>query len=148
MTQAQAKVQTRMSLFSLRKTEPKPSRLSRLKLEMNRDQTGLRAGVLLPVLVTALVVSLGIAALRIDLLRVRYALAAATLEEQRLLDESRSLTAEMRKLRDPYHLALQARDLGFVRPSRLIDLREVEAAKTPIPERVAAHQANTSSSLP
>ena len=148
MTQAQAKVQTRMSLFSLRKTEPKPSRLSRLKLEMNRDQAGLRAGVLLPVLVTALVVSLGIAALRIDLLRVRYALAAATLEEQRLLDESRSLTAEMRKLRDPYHLALQARDLGFVRPSRLIDLREVEAAKTPIPERVAAHQANTSSSLP
>ena len=71
---------------SLRKSESKPSRLSRLKLEMNRDRTGLRAGVLLPVLVTALVVSLGIAALRIDLLRVRYALAAATLEEQRLLD--------------------------------------------------------------
>ena len=148
MKQAQAKVQTRMSLFSLRKAEPKPSRLSRLRLEMNRDRTGLRASVLLPVLVTALVVSLGIAALRIDLLRVRYALAAATLEEQRLLDESRTLTAEMRTLRDPYHLALQARDLGFVRPSRLIDLRHAEAAQTPIPERVAAHQASPSLSLP
>ena len=148
MTQAKAKVQTRVSLFSLRKSEPKPSRLSRLKLEMNRGRIGLRAGVLLTVLVTALVVSLGIAALRIDLLRVRYALAAATLEEQRLLDESRMLTAEMRTLRDPYHLALQARDLGFVRPSRLIDLRNVEAAQTPIPERVAAHRPSASLSLP
>jgi len=100
------------------------------------------------VLVTALVVSLGIAALRIDLLRVRYALAAATLEEQRLLDESRTLTAEVRKLRDPYHLALQARDLGFVRPSRLIDLRDVAPVQTPMPERVAAHQASASLSLP
>ena len=148
MTQAHAKLQTRISLFSLRKPEPKPSRLRRLKLEMNRDRAGLRAGLLLPVLVTALVVALGIAALRIDLLRVRYALAAATLEEQRLLDQSRSLTAEMRKLRDPYHLALQARDLGFVRPSRLIDLREAEATQTPMPERVAAHRSSAALSLP
>jgi hypothetical protein len=104
--------------------------------------------VLLPVLLTALLVSLGVASLRIDLLRVRYALAAATLEEQRLLDESRALTAQMRRLRDPYHLALQARALGFVRPARLIDLRDTELTRPPKPERVAAHRPRAVSSLP
>jgi hypothetical protein len=76
----------------------------------------------LPVLVVVLAVALGVAALRTELLRVRYALAEATLEEQRLLDEERALTAERRKLRDPVHLARRAEALGFVRPEHLIDL--------------------------
>ncbi|MEE3326039.1 MAG: hypothetical protein VX252_01755 [Myxococcota bacterium] len=148
MSQAQSTSRTRVPLFSLRKAKPKRTGLSRLKPGLIRERTGLRAQVLLAVLVTALLVSLGVAALRIDLLRVRYALAAATLEEQRLLDESRTLTAQMRRLRDPYHLALQAKELGFVRPARLIDLRDSTLAKEPLPERVAAHRPNAALSLP
>jgi len=83
---------------------------------------GLSPRRVLPVLVVALVVALGLAALRIEVLRVRYALAEATLEEQRLLDEERALMAERRRLRDPVHLARRAEARGFVRPEHLIDL--------------------------
>ena len=58
-----------------------------------------RAFGLLSTLAAVLVVALGVSALRIDLLRIRYALGEAIAEEQRLLDEQRSLTAEMRRLR-------------------------------------------------
>jgi hypothetical protein len=70
----------------------------------------------LPVLIVVLLVALGVASLRIELLRLRYALAAATLEEQRLLDDERMLTAARRRLRDPVHLARSAEGLGFVAP--------------------------------
>ena len=70
----------------------------------------------LPVLIVVLLVALGVASLRIDLLRLRYALADATLEEQRLLDDERMLTAARRRLRDPVHLARLADELGFVPP--------------------------------
>ena len=148
MTQAKLKSSTRLRLSALRNAQTKLAKPGRLGLRSGQQRVPLRARVLLPVLLTALLVSLGVASLRIDLLRVRYALAAATLEEQRLLDESRTLTAQMRRLRDPYHLALQARELGFVRPARLIDLRDSELARPPTPERVAAHRPRTISSLP
>jgi hypothetical protein len=76
----------------------------------------------LPALIAVLVVALGVAALRTELLRLRYALAEATLEEQRLLDEERALKAQRRRLRDPVHLARRAGELGFVRPENLVDL--------------------------
>lgn len=81
----------------------------------------------LPILITVLVVALGVAALRTELLRLRYALAEATLEEQRLLDEERALKAQRRRLRDPVHLARRAGELGFVRPEHLIDLPAASA---------------------
>ena len=148
MTQAKRKGSTHLRLSGLRSAQTELTKPGRLDLEAGRRAFSMRARVLLPVLITALLVSLGVAALRIDLLRVRYALAAATLEEQRLLDESRSLTAEMRRLRDPYHLAMQAKELGFVRPARLIDLRDSKLAQPPTPERVAAHRPAAAMSLP
>jgi hypothetical protein len=82
-----------------------------------------RPGVaVLSTLAAVLVVALGVSALRIELLRIRYALGEAMAQEQQLLEEQRSLTAEMRRLRDPVQLAERARRLGFVRPERLIDL--------------------------
>ena len=81
-----------------------------------------RAVGVLSTLAAVVAVALGVSALRIDLLRIRYALGEAIAEEQRLLDEQRSLTAEMRRLRDPVQLAERARRLGFVRPEQLIDL--------------------------
>ena len=81
-----------------------------------------RAIGMLSTLAAVLVLALGVSALRIDILRIRYALGEAIAEEQRLLDEQRSLTAEMRRLRDPVQLSERARRLGFVRPDQLIDL--------------------------
>ncbi len=76
---------------------------------------------LLP-LVIGLLAALMLASLRIDLLRGRYALAAAIEQEQALQSEKRVLTARMRELRDPAMLARRAEALGFVRPDELIDL--------------------------
>lgn len=93
---------------------------------IGRDVAGasrsLSARRVLPVLVAVLFVALGVTALRTELLRVRYALGDATLAEQRLLDEERTLTARRRQLRDPVHLAHAATELGFVRPEHMIDV--------------------------
>lgn len=96
--------------------------LGLIGLDVAADTPRLDPRKVLPVLIAALAVALCVAALRTELLRVRYALAEATVEEQRLLDEERALKAERRKLRDPVHLARRAEALGFVRPEHLIDL--------------------------
>jgi hypothetical protein len=77
----------------------------------------------LPVLlVGGLIATLGLTALRIDLIRQRYALAAAMGEEKRLLEEERTLIAQVRSLRDPARLTALAQEMGFVRPAREIHL--------------------------
>ncbi len=81
-----------------------------------------RMRMLIPLLGFALVVALGIAALRIDLIRVRYALAAATKKEEALMNEQRMLIVRRRALRDPVELATQARDRGFRPPTRVLSL--------------------------
>ena len=126
----------------------RPLDLSKLEIKLDRNKPLVRAQFVLPALIAALLVSLGMASLRIDLLRVRYALAASTLEEQRLLDESRQLTAHVRKLRDPYHLALEAQKLGFVRPTQLIDLSDVKPRPATPPAQIASHRSAATPSLP
>jgi hypothetical protein len=63
--------------------------------------------------VVALLVALGVASLRIDLIRTRYALAAAIAEEKELIKEQRALIVRKRTLRDPVALAVMARERGF-----------------------------------
>jgi hypothetical protein len=88
-----------------------------------------RRSRLLPVaLVGALVAGLCLTALRIDLIRQRYDLAAAMQEEMELLEERRLLTARVRRLRDPARLARLAKSLGFERPDRVIELGTPEPA--------------------
>lgn len=88
-------------------------------------RTGVRraAGVVVGSLVGA-AVALGLAmvALRSDMIRMRYALAAAMREERDLLQERRELVAQLRSLRDPARLAGLARGRGFVRPERVLEL--------------------------
>lgn len=72
----------------------------------------------------ALVVALGIAALRIDLIRVRYALAAAMKKEEALMNEQRMLIVKRRELRDPVELATRARARGFRPPTRVLSLSD------------------------
>jgi hypothetical protein len=83
-------------------------------------------------LALVLAAALGLVVLRVDLLRVRYALASATAREEALLSEQRELTVQVRQLRDPRLLAERAEALGFVRPERVIRLgRRGEVATAP-----------------
>ena len=92
-------------------------------------QIGRRRGRAFPaLLVGALIAALFLAALRVDLIRMRYGLGAAMSEEKRLLEEQRELTAELRRLRDPLRLARLSRRLGLARPERVIELPPVSAA--------------------
>jgi hypothetical protein len=84
-------------------------------------------------LIGTLLAALCLAALRIDLIRQRYELAAAMREEKQLVEEGRLLTARMRSLRDPARLANLAKELGFGRPDRMIEIAvpDVSAGSRP-----------------
>jgi len=90
-----------------------------------RERRGERSALhtALPYLVAAVVATgLAVVALRNDLIRMRYGLTAALQEELDLLQERRELTARVRALRDPARLARLARERGFVRAERVLEL--------------------------
>ena len=69
-----------------------------------------------------LLAALALAALRVDLIRVRYGLGQAMQEEKQLLEQERAVRAKVGSLRDPNRLASQAPRYGLVRPARVLDL--------------------------
>lgn len=91
-----------------------------------RTRRGSAGGWWLPALVGALAAALLLVALRNSILALRYDLDAAIAQEMELMKDQRAATAELRTLRDPARLQGLARERGFVRPDRVIDLgREV-----------------------
>ena len=77
----------------------------------------------LPALLAGVVLAaLALAALRVDLIRVRYGLGQAMQEEKQLLEQERGLRARLGSLRDPIRLAQLAPRYGLARPARVIDL--------------------------
>ena len=86
---------------------------------------------IVPALAAAVVVALGMAVLRIDLIRSRYEIGVNISEEQRLSDEIALRTARMRELRDPLVLSLRAEELGFVPPQELVDLPSLATSALP-----------------
>jgi hypothetical protein len=97
-----------------------------------------RARALVPLLVLTLIAALGVTALRIDLIRIRYAMATAAEAENALIEEQRNLIVRKRKLRDPVELAVEARDRGFRPPVRTFVLPDPGAARVPSLPAVAA----------
>ena len=83
-----------------------------------------RSRTVLPLVALALVAALGVAALRIDLIRTRYALAARLSEEQAQIERQRALIVELRARRDPALLAGLARDRGYRPAERVIALSD------------------------
>lgn len=79
---------------------------------------------MIPLVVIALGVALAIVALRIDLIRARYAVSAVLAEEEALLEEQRELIVRQRQLRDPVALAVKARERGFVPPAQMLSMPE------------------------
>ena len=80
-----------------------------------------------------LALALAIAALRVDLIRVRYGLADALGQERALLEQRREALARLQTLRDPARLANLAEEYGLTRPARIIDLPLLPAVAAPGP---------------
>jgi len=87
-----------------------------------RRLPGIRPAALGVVAAGAVCAALLLVALRMDSVRLRYALADAVRAEQELLDEQRSLTVEVRQLRDPRRLEGLGRELGLAPAGCTIDL--------------------------
>ena len=107
-----------------RRLEPAGGRLDLVGRDLARRGTpaGRRRRLLGLALAIFLPAALAVAALRIDLIRVRYGLADALHEEKALLEEQRKARAELGARRDPARLARLAPRHGLVRPRRIIDL--------------------------
>ncbi len=89
-------------------------------LSQRNDPRNAKAFV--PLLLVILLTALGIAALRMELIKTRYAIAAATERETALIEEQRALIARKRQLRDPMVLSIEARERGFRPPAHVYSL--------------------------
>lgn len=103
-----------------RRTTPRPKRSETprrkrdwIGFDFANFATSQPSSALLPLLVLSLIVALGLAALRIDLIRTRYALATAMADERRLIEEQHALIVRKLQGRDPKELAMLARERGF-----------------------------------
>ena len=67
----------------------------------------------IPLIAHALLAALGVSALRIDLIRTRYALAETMATEKSMIQDQRDLIIRQRRLRDPAVLTALARERGF-----------------------------------
>ena len=119
-----AKAQRRTTSRAL-KGQTRVARLGLIGRDLAERAPRITARRIFPVLAASLVVALSLAALRLEVLRLRYALGDAALVEQQLVEQERDLMARHRRLRDPIHLAEEARARGFVRPESLIVLPKV-----------------------
>ena len=79
-------------------------------------------GLWLPLIVGGLTAALFLVSLRTSILALRYDLDRALARELDLMKQRRGATAALRELRDPARLAILARERGFVRPEKVIDL--------------------------
>jgi hypothetical protein len=87
-----------------------------------RARRPLVSGALPAALAGLLVAALALAALRVDLIRVRYGLGEAMREEKELLEQGSTLRARVGALRDPTRLARVAPRYGLARPARVLEL--------------------------
>lgn len=100
--------------------------------------------VWIPLLAMALAAALTVVALRIDLIRTRYALAAALGEEQTLLEEQRALVVRKRELLDPMSLSIEARRRGFGPPAHVFSLPEPDIGRDgPVESVIRVHSTDS-----
>jgi len=110
--------------INLRRFSEMPSPGRWIGVDLANQESSQHIRKLLPLLILALVAALSIAALRIDLIRIRYAMASVVQRETRLLEEQRNLIVRRRQLRDPVELAVQARARGFRPATHVVVLTE------------------------
>jgi hypothetical protein len=96
---------------------------ARVRVAASRKRVWLPA-----VLLGALLAALGLAQLRLEILRMRYALGDATVELQALREERSRLSARLEGLRSPQRLARLAQKHELAPPVHVIDLQAPGAA--------------------
>jgi len=96
-----------------------------------------RSGMRLPLALGAIAAALLLVTLRVEILRLRYALAEVASHEEELLERARQVTVRVRELRDPARLRTLAAERGFGRPERVLSL-ELPVAPADAPAAVGA----------
>jgi hypothetical protein len=81
-----------------------------------------RARLRLPIALGAIAAALLLVTLRVEILRLRYALAEVASQEEALLEAKSRMTVRVRELRDPARLHQLAAERGFGRPDRVLTL--------------------------
>lgn len=76
-----------------------------------------------PLVIGTVIAALLLVTLRVEILRLRYAVAEAAREEERLLERERHMTVRVQELRDPARLRSLAQARGFTRPRSVLTLR-------------------------
>ena len=110
--------------IDLRRPTEASARGEWIGIDCSGEEGPRRVRKLLPLLVLALIAALGVSALRIDLIRIRYAMASALVEEKALIAEQHRLIVRRRQLRDPVELAIRARARGFRPATQILSLPE------------------------
>jgi hypothetical protein len=95
-------------------------------LRSPRNGSRRRPLAITPLIVLALGALLTLTALRNDIMRMQYELTESGRQERKLLDLQSLLTVRHRQLMAPGRLKAIARERGFVRPDRVIELTEDE----------------------
>lgn len=121
--------------------DPNRPRQAWIGIDVSSDRVPRAPRVVYPLVTAAAVVvlaALAVAAVRIDLIRTRYAVSTAMERENELIEEQRQLIVRRRQLRDPVELAVQARDRGFRPPTHVVALPDpaigdLEAIVSPHP---------------
>jgi hypothetical protein len=85
------------------------------------------------VLIGALIAAMGLAQLRLGILRMRYALGDVTVELQALREERSRLSARLEGLRSPDRLAKLAKPRGLAPAARVIEVQPPVSAPGPRP---------------
>ncbi len=105
------------------KTESSPLLVGRdFKGRTRRRRTESRGGFWFPLLAGAFAAALLLVALRNSILALRYDLDDALARELELMKQQRAATVQLRELRDPNRLQQLAKERGFERPEKVIDL--------------------------
>jgi hypothetical protein len=91
-------------------------------LDMASGRRAPRNQTVVPAIAAVVIAALILVGLRMDVLRMRYASTEALTLERRLLDEKRSITVSLLRMREPKLLSQRAGKLGFATPDRVINL--------------------------
>ncbi len=88
----------------------------------SRKPSAARRRGVAPLVAGALLAALALAAVRIEVIRLRYDLANAVTQEKALLEQQRVLTFEVRGLRNPVRLTKLAERMGLAQPARVVEI--------------------------
>jgi len=83
---------------------------------------------LLPAGLATLACAFALTSLRTQVMKLRYELGQHVERERELANEHSELTVDIRRMRSPQALAEHARERGYVRPERLIDIESPSVA--------------------